>query len=63
MDKVYTEYEKHGFFHIGALPVAVLDGVTLMFRDPALAAKNLALLRSWLGGGYRATIWNCARSN
>ena len=50
VDKVYTEYEKHGFFHIGALPVAVLDGVTYDVRDPALAAKNLALLRSWLGG-------------
>jgi len=50
VDKVYTEYEKKGFFRIGALPVAVLEGVTYEVKDPALAAKNLARLRSWLGG-------------
>ena len=50
VDKVYTEYEKRGFFHIGALPVAVLEGITYEVKDPALAAKNLARLRSWLGG-------------
>jgi hypothetical protein len=50
VDKVYTEYEKRGFFRIGALPVAVLEGITYEVRDPAPAAKNLARLRSWLGG-------------
>ena len=50
VDKVYTEYEKRGFFRIGALPVAVLEGVTYEVKDPAPAAKNLARLRSWLGG-------------
>jgi hypothetical protein len=50
VDKVFTEYEKHGFFRIGALPVAVLQGVTYEVKDAAPAAKNLARLRSWLGG-------------
>jgi hypothetical protein len=50
VDKVYTEYEKRGFFRIGALPVAVLEGVTYEVKDPAPAAKNLARLRTWLGG-------------
>jgi hypothetical protein len=50
VDKVYTEYEKRGFFRIGALPVAVLEGVTYEVRDPGPAAKYLAGLRSWLGG-------------
>jgi hypothetical protein len=50
VDKVYTEYEKRGFFHIGALPVGVLEGITYEVKDPAPAAKNLARLRSWLGG-------------
>ncbi|MGA2542711.1 MAG: hypothetical protein ABSG78_14275 [Verrucomicrobiota bacterium] len=50
VDKVYTEYEKRGFFRIGALPVAVLEGVTYEVKDPGPAAKNLARLRSWLGG-------------
>ena len=50
MDKVYTEYEKRGFFHIGALPVAVLEGVTYEVKDAEKAAKNLARLPSWLGG-------------
>ena len=50
VDKVYTEYEKRGFFRIGAFPIAVLEGVTYEVKDPAPAAKNLARLRSWLGG-------------
>jgi hypothetical protein len=49
VDKVYTEYEKKGFFRIGALPVAVLEGVTYEVKDPAPASKNLVRLRSWLG--------------
>jgi hypothetical protein len=49
VDKVHTEYEKHGFFRIGALPVAVLEGVTYEAKDPAAAAKNLARLPVWLG--------------
>jgi hypothetical protein len=50
VDKVSIEYEKHGFFRIGALPVEVLEGVTYEVRDPVPAANNLARLRSWLGG-------------
>jgi hypothetical protein len=50
VDKVYTEYQKKGFFHIGTLPVVVLEGVTYEVKDPAPAAANLARLRSWLGG-------------
>src|ERR1039458_3191159 len=50
IDKVYTEYEKMGFFSIGSMPMAVLEGVTYEAREPAAAAKNLAHLRSWLGG-------------
>jgi hypothetical protein len=49
VDKVYSEYEKKGFFRIGALPVTVLEGITCEVKDPAPAAKNLAHLRSWLG--------------
>lgn len=49
VDKVHTEYEKHGFFRIGALPVAVLEGVTYEAKNPAVAAKNLARLPVWLG--------------
>jgi hypothetical protein len=50
VDKVYTEYEKKGFFRIGALPVVVLEGVTYEVKDPAPAATNLVRLRTWLGG-------------
>jgi len=49
VDKAYTDYVKKGFFHIGAMPVAVLEGVTFEARDPAPAAQNLACLASWLG--------------
>lgn len=50
VDKVYMEYEKRGFFHIGALPVAVLEGVTYEAKDAEKAAKNLVRLPTWLGG-------------
>jgi hypothetical protein len=49
VDQTYTEYEKRGFFRIGALPVAVLEGVTFEIKDPAPAAKSLARLRGLLG--------------
>jgi hypothetical protein len=56
VDKVYTEYEKKGFFRIGALPVAVLEGITYEVKDPGPAAKNLASLRSWFGGDTASNV-------
>ena len=50
VDSIHTEFEMHGFFHIGALPVAVLEGFTYEVKDPVPAAMNLAELPGWLGG-------------
>jgi len=49
VEKVETEYELHGLFRIGALPVVVLDGFTYEVKDAAPAARNLAGLPEWLG--------------
>jgi hypothetical protein len=49
VDKSYTDFEKHGFFRISALPVAVLDGVTFEIKDSAPAAQTLARVGQWLG--------------
>ena len=49
VDRAFTDYEKKGFFHIGALPVLVLDGVAFEVKEPAPAAENLARLSAWLG--------------
>ena len=49
VDKVYTEYEKHGFFRIGALPIGVLEGVTFEAKDASPQGRNLERLASWLG--------------
>jgi len=50
VDHVETDYEVHGFFRIGALPIVVLDGFTYEIKNPVPAARNLAELPGWLGG-------------
>ncbi len=50
VERVETEYELHGIFRIGALPIVVLDGFTYEVKDTAPAARNLAGLPEWLGG-------------
>src|SRR5271166_2910787 len=47
--RVETEYELHGLFRIGALPIVVLDGFTYEVKDAVPAARNLAGLPEWLG--------------
>lgn len=48
VQKVYTDYERRFFLRIGALPVEVLDGVTIEICNPAQAANKLEHLTNWL---------------
>ena len=40
-DRIYTEYERRGFYRIGVLPVAVMEGVRIELGRPDQAAESL----------------------
>jgi hypothetical protein len=49
--RVFTDYERRGFFRIGALPLLVLEGVTIELTRPEQAQAALVQARGWLGAG------------
>lgn len=49
--KVYTDYERKGFFRIGVLPVGIMEGVTFDLRNLTSLTNSLARLHRWLGPG------------
>ncbi len=53
VDKVYTEYQRRGFFRIGLLPLVVMEGVKIDFRQVDAASSALARLpkelKPWAG--------------
>jgi hypothetical protein len=49
VNAAFMDYERRGFFHIGMLPVAVLDGVTFEPQQPVLSAQVLDSLGHVLG--------------
>ncbi|MBI4325061.1 MAG: hypothetical protein HY674_07325 [Chloroflexi bacterium] len=53
VDKVFTEYQRRGFFRIGLLPLVVMDGVKIDFRQVDAASSALARLpqelKPWAG--------------
>lgn len=51
VEKIYTDYERRGFFRIGVLPVGVMEGVTFDVRQVASITNSLARLHRWLGPG------------
>src|ERR1019366_4949309 len=50
LDKVYTDYERKGFFRIGLLPIGVLEGVTFQVEHPDSVTNSLGQMYRWLGG-------------
>lgn len=48
VEHVFLDYERHGFFKIGTMPVAVLDGVEIEVRDPQRLAAALSQLETTL---------------
>ena len=48
-DRIFRDFQEKGFFRMGILPVAVMDGVTLEIRDVHSLSNSLFQLRQWLG--------------
>ena len=53
VDKIHTEYQRRGFFRIGLLPLVVMEGVKIDFRQANAASSALARLpkemKPWAG--------------
>jgi hypothetical protein len=49
VDSVYTDYERKGFFRIGILPLAVMEGVKIEVYQPESLARGLEQMNNWLG--------------
>jgi hypothetical protein len=56
VDAIYTDYQRRGFFRIGALPILVAEGVTFEFCQPGKAVEGLANLHHSLGRGGGRTV-------
>lgn len=49
VESVYTGYERKGFYRIGILPMAILEGVAIQVHHPEFVTNSLAELQTWLG--------------
>jgi len=47
VDKIYTDYQRKGFFRIGVLPIGVMEGVTFEVRNTESLTNFLVQLRHW----------------
>jgi hypothetical protein len=45
--QIVTDYERHGFFRIGLLPIAVADNVQLQISSAGCLTNALSALREW----------------
>lgn len=43
-ERIFSDYQRRGFFRIGALPLLVFDGLSIELHDPAQVSKALATL-------------------
>jgi len=48
-DRIYTDYQRKGFFRIGVLPIGVMEGVTFEVHRSQTVTNSLARLHEWLG--------------
>lgn len=48
-ERIYTDYQRKGFFRIGVLPIAVMEDVAIEVRQPESLTNGLARLHHWLG--------------
>lgn len=49
VERVYTDYARKGFYRIGILPLAVLEGVTIQVHHPEFVTNSLAAVHTWIG--------------
>jgi hypothetical protein len=47
-DLIHVDYERKGFFRIGALPLLAVEGFQFEVRNPDLAATSFAKLQDWV---------------
>jgi hypothetical protein len=47
--RIYTDYQRKGFFRIGVLPIAVMEDVTFELRQVESFTNSLVQLHRWLG--------------
>jgi hypothetical protein len=47
-DRIFTDYQRKGFFRIGLLPLAVLEGVQIEVRQPEHVFESLAGQDGWV---------------
>jgi hypothetical protein len=43
-ERIFSDYQRRGFFRIGALPLLVFDGLSIELHDPTQVSKALASL-------------------
>jgi hypothetical protein len=46
-DRIFTDYERHGFFRIGLLPILVVENVELQISAAGSLTNALSALREW----------------
>jgi hypothetical protein len=71
LGRAYTDYERRGFFRIGALPIGVMEGVTFEVYHPDSATNGLGQLHEWLEASaakrteirHLEFIWSAATTN
>jgi hypothetical protein len=61
VEKTSVEYQRKGFFSIGALPIEVLDGVEIEIPNAEGLTNSLARIQHWLKAGARAVALRHAR--
>lgn len=48
-NKIYTDYERIGFFRIGALPIVVIEDLTIELQCPEYITRITTNMHSWIG--------------
>ncbi len=56
VDHVFKDFARRGMFHIGILPIEVLDGTTLEVQEGARPAEVFEQVERWLGGDAKNLI-------
>ncbi len=48
-NKLYTDYERVGFFRIGVLPIVVIEDLTIELQRPEYITGIITNMHSWIG--------------
>lgn len=48
-DRIYTDYERKGFFRLGILPLGVMENVVFEICQTGPATNRLVRLQEWIG--------------